>query len=159
MTLWLERREKIHQYQDYISWLLAGKPPPMEWCSPALFQQPRIQMTKHPSCYSVPLGDIVNNYGATYFRDAFATYWAHLCSKAGAQPRDIQQAADDNVLPFQKVSAFHKIKFFHTDSNGHTGSSEVRDAIHAQPARRAIKKYQEDSIRRSSKTVHYCQVR
>ena len=82
-------------------------------------------MTKHPSCYSVPLGDIVNNYGALYFRDAFATYWAHLCSKAGAQPQDIQQPADDYVLPFQKVSTFHKIRFSHMDSNGHTGSSEV----------------------------------
>ena len=69
-----------------------------------------------------------------YFHDAFATYWAHLCSKAGAQPRDIQQAANNYVLPFQKVSAFHKIKFFHMDSNCHTGSSEVRDAMHAQPA-------------------------
>jgi hypothetical protein len=91
-------------------------------------------MTKYPSHYSVPLTNIVNNYGATYFRDAFATYWAQLCSKLGARPRDVQQAADDYVLPFQKVSAFHKIKFFHTDPEGYIGSSEVQDAIHAQPA-------------------------
>jgi hypothetical protein len=92
-------------------------------------------MTKHPSRYSVPLSDIINNYGATYFRDAFATYWAQLCSKPDARPRDVQQAADDYILPFQKVSAFHKIKFFHADPEGYTGSSEVQDAIHAQPAR------------------------
>jgi hypothetical protein len=26
-------------------------------------------MTKHPSRYSVLLGDIINNYGATYFQE------------------------------------------------------------------------------------------
>ena len=38
MTLWLERWEKIYQHQDYISWLLAGKPLPVEWHPPDLFQ-------------------------------------------------------------------------------------------------------------------------
>ena len=33
------------------------------------------------------------------------------------------------------MSSLHKIKFFHTDPEGYTGSSEVQDAIHAQPAR------------------------
>ena len=41
---------------------------------------------------------------------------------------------DDYILPFRKVSTFHKIKFFHTDPEGYTGSSEVQDVIHAQPA-------------------------
>jgi hypothetical protein len=135
MTLWLERREKIYRHQDYISWLLAGKPPPVEWHPPDLFQRPKLQMTKHPSRYSVLLGNIINNYGATYFRDAFATYWAQLCSKPDARPRDVRQAADDYILPFQKVSAFHKIKFFHTDPEGYTGSLEVQDPIHTRPAR------------------------
>jgi hypothetical protein len=34
----------------------------------------------------------------------------------------------------KKVSAFHKIKFFHTDPESYTGSSEVQDVIHVQPA-------------------------
>ncbi|KIM78081.1 hypothetical protein PILCRDRAFT_11521 [Piloderma croceum F 1598] len=74
MALWLERREKIYRHQDCISWLLAGKPPPVEWHPPDLFQRLRLQMTKHPLHYPVLLGGIVNNYDATYFYDAFATY-------------------------------------------------------------------------------------
>ena len=75
MTIWLECREKLWHHASYIQWRLDGELT-LFWNLDE--KLPCSILTKYPSCYSVSLQSLIQNYGATEFSDAFAQYWVKL---------------------------------------------------------------------------------
>ncbi|KAM6490342.1 hypothetical protein JOM56_014319 [Amanita muscaria] len=75
MTLWLERREKIHQHHNFINHdeqhVLSQLP-----SLPTLNPERCLKVTRHPSANGVAISSLVSQYGATFFRDAFARFIA-----------------------------------------------------------------------------------
>ncbi|KAJ7312316.1 hypothetical protein DFH08DRAFT_717847 [Mycena albidolilacea] len=136
MTLWLERKEKILRHEKFIFWRIAGSPAPTEkqslWSPPAVLHNRHVQMPTHPSAKGVSLTTIENNYGAIYFRDAFARY-AVSFGRPDLTKRQIEALARDFYTPFQKVSVYHKMKFWNGDALGRENGADVVDTVHVKP--------------------------
>jgi hypothetical protein len=67
MTLWLERKEKVHRHQKYMIWCENGRPAPprrIDWLPPGLDLIRVLSMAKHPTVRKVFISDIVEEYGA-----------------------------------------------------------------------------------------------
>ncbi|KAG2124860.1 hypothetical protein DEU56DRAFT_963130 [Suillus clintonianus] len=137
MTIWLERKEKIFRHDKYIHWRISGgresvphhpRPPDMS------FRREQV-MTKHPSAKAVSLQKLVNDYGATYFREALARYIARLNCSPHHVPRgqELDDLAIDIHFPFRTLPVFHKIKWLSLDTRGHGDASVTLDSIHAKP--------------------------
>ncbi|KAG1879758.1 hypothetical protein F4604DRAFT_1879992 [Suillus subluteus] len=140
MTIWLERKEKILRHEKYICWRLSGgcetfpchsRPPDMTHC--------RVQvMTKHPSAKAVSIQKLVDDYGATHFREALACYIARHNSPNDSQPlrgHALDDLASDVHFPFRTLPVFHKIKWLSSDTRGHGEASVTVDSVHARPQR------------------------
>ena len=69
MAKWLECKEKIFHHKQYLKWQEDGSPIPrqMEWRPPGLKLDHQLYMTKHPTVRAVPVEQLVEVYGATYF--------------------------------------------------------------------------------------------
>ncbi|KAJ7783991.1 hypothetical protein DFH07DRAFT_727778 [Mycena maculata] len=136
MTLWLERKEKVLRHDKFIRWCCAGSPPPTiknaEWRPADVFQHRHLQMTKFPSVYGVKLPTLTANYGAEYFRDAFARFTIGF-KNPEFNKRQVERAVEDFFLPFQSVSVYHKIKFWNEDPLGREDSSDALDVVHVKP--------------------------
>ena len=133
MTLWLERKEKILQFSDYIVWRLKGCPP-LVTTLPDGYPTTRISMTKHPSRGNVPFEDLVSKYGATYIRDALAHYIAEH-NNPHATRNQIEAMATKVNLPMRGLSVYHKAKFWLGHSEHHPLSSNEYDVVHVRPGR------------------------
>ncbi|KAH7917158.1 hypothetical protein BV22DRAFT_1026893, partial [Leucogyrophana mollusca] len=140
MTLWLERREKILRHEKYIQWRLSGD------ADPPLLRRPippdmefhrKLKMTKHPTVKGVSVDKVITDYGATFFRDAFARYVVQENQPAGsAISRQQREAlAGDVHLPFQKLPVFHKIKWLSIDPRRHGDPPMTIDSVHVRPQR------------------------
>ncbi|KAG2124671.1 hypothetical protein DEU56DRAFT_963354 [Suillus clintonianus] len=92
-------------------------------------------MMKHPSAKAVSLQKLINDYGATYFREALARYIARLnCSPHHVpQGQELDDLAIDIHFPFRTLPVFHKIKWLSLDTRGHGDASVTLDSIHAKP--------------------------
>ena len=88
-------------------------------------------LTKYPSCYSVSLQSLIQDYGATEFSDAFAQYWVKL-TQPDLSTWQAENVVNNNYFPFQKVSVYHKVKFYNFDLEWYPGSSDLCDNIHVQ---------------------------
>ncbi|KAJ6458501.1 hypothetical protein C8R45DRAFT_843749 [Mycena sanguinolenta] len=89
-------------------------------------------MPIHPSAKGVSLTTIENNYGAIYFRDAFAHYavsFGHL----DLTKRQIEALVRDFYTPFQKVWVYHKMTFWNSDALGRESIADVVDTVHVKP--------------------------
>lgn len=137
MTLWLERKEKVLQLDACIRWRLAG-----QQTSPSQPPQPvyhsHIQMTRHPSVNSVSFDDLVSDYGAIDFRQALTVFIANHNSPDLTRAQ-LQQAAFEILLPFQRVPIFHKIRFWNEDPQGRLDASDTIDVAHIRPKRKGKK--------------------
>lgn len=132
MTLWLERREKIHRHTDYVSWRITDKPASKRAWQCAKFELDRsARLPKHPTSNSVSLESLADDYGATYIRDALARFIV-ATNHPDWSTRHVEEAALDIFLPFQSLPVYHKVKFLGKVD----GNSVIVDAIHAKPARR-----------------------
>jgi hypothetical protein len=90
-------------------------------------------MTRHPSMRGVSIDSLVSDYGASYFRDAFARYvvgWRnpHL------NRTQIEHESLNIHIPFINVSVYHRIKFTNA------GADETVDSIHMQPPRKGARR-------------------
>ncbi|KAJ6517025.1 hypothetical protein DFH09DRAFT_1251360 [Mycena vulgaris] len=136
MTLWLERKEKILRHDKFIMWRIAGSPGPTEtqslWHTPAVIRRRHVQMPLHPSAKGVSLTAIENNYGAIYFRDAFARY-AVSFNRPHLTRRQIEALAGDFYTPFQTLSVFHTVKFWNGDALGRENALDILDTVHVKP--------------------------
>ena len=138
MTLWLERKEKIHRHEKFIRRQIA---PPVEPLvdfrqPPSLVRPRKHQMTKHPTA-KVTLQSVAIDYGATFFEAALSRFVVQY-----QRPHDVltvaqlETAAGDIMIPFQKVSVFHRIKYTEYDRYSITEPHPIVDSVHAQPSRR-----------------------
>ncbi|KAG1791568.1 uncharacterized protein HD556DRAFT_1432897 [Suillus plorans] len=140
MTRWLERKEKIMRHDKYVNWRHAGveetepyhsRPPDMSFR--------RLQtMTKHPSAKAVSIDNLVEEYGATYFREALARYITQLSHANDPIPlrsQTLDALARDIHFPFRTLSVFHKIKWLSVDACGHGDATATLDSVHARPQR------------------------
>ncbi|KAG2123739.1 hypothetical protein DEU56DRAFT_745168 [Suillus clintonianus] len=96
-------------------------------------------MTKHPSMRAVSIQKLIEDYGATHFRDALAHYIAH--HSQGNNPVPLRGQALENLahnvhFPFSKLPVFHKIKWCSIDAHGHGEAHVTLDSVHSKPQQR-----------------------
>ena len=91
-------------------------------------------MAKHPSARGVSLKSLKTDYGASYFDAALARFVAQYQNPQFTKIQ-IERAASNIHIPFQKLSVFHRIKYVSRDPYGVENGEIVVDSIHAQPAR------------------------
>ena len=130
MTVWLERREKIHRHINYIAWRFVDNPIERDQQLPTLELDRHPKLPKHPSVSSVSLESLITNYRATYICDALARFVVSTNHPEWNAHR-VEQGALDTFLPFQALPVYHKLKFL-SRTDGKLG---IVDAIHAQPQR------------------------
>jgi hypothetical protein len=76
--------------------------------------------------HGVSIDTLVSDYGASYFRDAFARYAVGLRSPH-LNRLQIERESLNIHIPFVNVSVYHRIKFTNA------GEDETVDSIHVQP--------------------------
>jgi len=136
MTVWLERKEKVLQHQSYLDWRLGtGSKVSLRPTSMAFYGTPAL--TKWPSAKAVDLDDLVNRYGATFFREALLRYRI-LSQHTGTHltRRQLEQEILYTDLPFTSLPVFHKLKFI-TTSDSDQAKITTLDSIHVRPERRS----------------------
>jgi hypothetical protein len=133
MTTWLERCEKIQQHDNYIRWRLSSRGCSSLPTTPqsSLIPERRIKMTCRPTIYAVSINTLASDYGATYFRDAFARYVVGL-QNPGFNRRQVERESLNVNIPFINVSVYHRIKFVNA------GGNEIVDALHVQPRKKTV---------------------
>lgn len=138
MTVWLERREKIHRHQSYLEWC-HGTQSKIILRSTDMGYNGTPTLTKWPTARAVDLDDIVSKYGAKFFREALRRYIV-LAQHSGSQLTRSQlerQILYVNI-PFTTVPVYHRLKF--TAPGDTTLAKRVTlDSIHVQPERRTKK--------------------
>lgn len=132
MVIWLERYETMRQRAAFMrlreernSASIQREPPARSFLPPKLFPF----LTIHPSERRVSYDSLAHRYGAFDFQDALADFIVrhnHPELSASASRRQ----ADNTLIPFRHVSAFHKLKFAESDS--HMDRKTV-DTIHIRP--------------------------
>ncbi|KAG2136520.1 uncharacterized protein EDB93DRAFT_1303272 [Suillus bovinus] len=136
--------EKVLRHQKYVSWCLAdghqfepyhSRPPDMT------FRREQV-MTKHPTAKAVSIQKLVEDYGATHFREALAHYI----------DRALDQLAGDIHFPFHRLPVFHKIKWCSIDTGGLNKEHVTLDSVHAKPQQKLGSRL----IHRRSDTVFIC---
>ncbi|EPQ49907.1 hypothetical protein GLOTRDRAFT_28649, partial [Gloeophyllum trabeum ATCC 11539] len=88
-------------------------------------------MTRHPTVKAVPVSTVKLQYGAQFFEAAFARFMVQVFLMF-----QVEQAAANIYLPFQRLPVFHKIKFWIKDPFHRGLGSETSDAVHVRPSRR-----------------------
>jgi hypothetical protein len=134
MTIWLERKEKIHRHHQYVDWRLKGSPPPpqVEWAPPGLEINRTLKLTKHPTARMVPLDTLVTKYGATHFDTALARFVA-LTNDPNLTRAQLERKVWGIHFPFTKLPVWHRIKFLRIDPS--TLKVSTADSVHCRPGR------------------------
>lgn len=127
MTIWLERKEKIHRHEKYILWRLSGMPAPAPR-PPGIEYRYYLKMTKNPTRKFVSFDNLGTDYGARYFRDALARFIVKENTPT-LRNQQVEQRASHVSFPFRGVPVFHNIKFVGSDP-----SSGTLDSVHVKPA-------------------------
>jgi hypothetical protein len=138
MTTWLERMEKVHHHHSYLEWR-AGKQPTVVMRSMSMAYNGTLTLAKWPSAKAVNLDDIVDDYGATFFREAVRRYIV-LSKHSGPQltRHQLEQQILYTDLPFTAIPVYHKLKFI-TLTETSRDKYVTLDAIHVQPERKSKK--------------------
>lgn len=134
MTIWLERKEKIQEFDAYVIWRV-NKCPPIEGALTTQFPPTRVLMTKNPSRKSVTMSELETHYGATFIQDAIARYVA-AARYPGASARKIEDASRAVHVAGLRVGVYHKAKFWLGHEEHHPLSSNEWNVAHAHPAQR-----------------------
>ena len=134
MTLWLERKEKMFQHDQFVRWRLNGspKPPKLKWSPPGLELDRKLHMAKHPTVLWVPLNTLVQNYGAANFREALARFVV-ISNNPEVTRAQLERLLWGVRIPFSKVPVWHRIKYQRNDP--YTSRLSTDDSIHCQPER------------------------
>jgi len=91
-------------------------------------------MAKAPSERGVTLACLKDDYGATYFEAALARWVAQYQNPHFTTKRQVQEAASNIDIPFNKVSVYHRIKFVSRDPFDLNPLTETTvDSIHVEP--------------------------
>ncbi|KJA23030.1 hypothetical protein HYPSUDRAFT_138406, partial [Hypholoma sublateritium FD-334 SS-4] len=137
MTGWLDRCKKMLQHEKYIrrhedaahNSQSPHKPPP------SLISARHVQMAKHPTCQSVPLDVVRNQYGAHFFNAALARFIIpRLTPEANLTPQQIEAMSHTFDIPFTRIPVFHRLKFTSRDMYSLTPDVQfVMDSLHVKP--------------------------
>ena len=130
MTIWLERKEKIAQFDAIVAWRLLGHPLPLSE-PPAVTHRAHVQMTQEPSSAQVSFNKVVSDYGATGFYNALVTFLAHH-ENPNASHQALQSIASRLRLNFDHICVFHKIRLWIQDPQGCADTEDIPDVIHAR---------------------------
>ncbi|KAJ3898192.1 hypothetical protein F5879DRAFT_910135 [Lentinula edodes] len=130
MTRWLERREKIIQHSNYISWRLNGSRRTLTDMK-CVFQQ---KITSHPTMKSISLIKLedasIKGYGAIDFTLALKRFVVQF--RDPSLPTSVvDEYARFIVLPFQSLPVWHQIKFTNVGLFG----KNTLDSVLARPRR------------------------
>ncbi|KAI0072082.1 hypothetical protein K474DRAFT_1678946 [Panus rudis PR-1116 ss-1] len=133
MTIWLQRKEKMHRHSAHIAWILAGKPPRDPVLPKPDIPDGSLKMTKHPSKRAVQLDTLTQDYQAEFFREAMVR-WILKTRQPNLPEREIRKNINMS-LPFLKVPVYHKAKFWLGDFQQGTTklSSNEWDVLHVRP--------------------------
>src|SRR6266702_3054052 len=134
MTIWLDRKERIHRHDQYIKWRLAGAhiPKRVDWVPPSLNPHWELTMAKRPTQHAVPLNRLQDLYGAPLFKVALRRFIS-ATNNPDQTRRQLESSLWGLRLPFTRLPVWHSIKFTQFDLI--TGKYSTSDAIHAQPTR------------------------
>lgn len=131
MTTWLQRKEKIAQFDAIVEWRLNDREPPPSQPPPTVHHT-HIQMTREPVALPT-LDKIVSEYGAKRFHDALALFLTHL-ENPNLSRRMLQSVASQFNPNFDRVSVFHKIKLWIQDPQGYAETEDTLDVVHVRRA-------------------------
>ncbi|KAH9924954.1 uncharacterized protein BXZ73DRAFT_91146 [Epithele typhae] len=142
MTLWLERKEKMHRHAAFVAWRLnniverslhssLSSNTPLRNPAPP-HSLPPIHPPKWPSAYSVTFSSAAQEYGAEYLREALARFVIQF-NNPTLSTAEVEQRSWNVYLPFNKVSAYHKLKFVLSDAQAMGIMEGLHDAAHARP--------------------------
>ena len=135
MVTWLERYEAMHQRVPFMELHKGNSTLSTQLPVHYPFIQLRLHpfLTMHPLERQISFTGLASQYGAIDFQDAltdFIVQHNYLELSVNAACR----RADNTLLPFQRVSAFHKIKF--STYKGPVADKKTIDVIHVQPEAR-----------------------
>ncbi|KAI0311038.1 hypothetical protein OF83DRAFT_1087966 [Amylostereum chailletii] len=134
MTLWLQRREKIHRHELFVAWHLAEKPA-ISTISPPHIPRMYLKIARIPNIKVVSFATATARYGASQLATLFKEYIVRqLYPTLTAHQR--AQIAATFPLPFDHVAVFHKLKFWNPDALGRNNVLETLDCVHARAAYR-----------------------
>jgi hypothetical protein len=86
-------------------------------------------MACKPTTYAVSIDSLASDYGATFFRDAFARYIVG-CRNPGFNRSRVERESLNVNIPFISVSVYHRVKFVNA------GDNEIVDTIHVEPRKK-----------------------
>ena len=129
MTIWLERKEKIAQFDTIVAWRLLGHPPPLSEPPPTTHRA-HVQMTREPVA-RVSLDKVVSDYGARDFYNALAKFLAHH-ENPNTSHQALQSIASRLRLDFDHIFVFHKIKLWIQDPQGCVDTVDIPDVVHSR---------------------------
>ncbi|KAI0716908.1 hypothetical protein C8Q76DRAFT_795145 [Earliella scabrosa] len=159
MTDWLERREKILRHEAYIKWRLermAQKSQLQPQHDPGPSSAPQrsstqssasrsndltaaahtqIKLAKWPNVKALRMGAAINDYGATYFRDALARFIVSYRDPS-LTDAEIEHESLNVLHQFNRFPVFHRVKFVLGDAQQLGIMESVKDTVHARPSRR-----------------------
>ncbi|KAL1680947.1 hypothetical protein EV122DRAFT_206846 [Schizophyllum commune] len=136
MTTWLERRERVARFGQYVRWRLAGSPAlasSARWSPPGLELDRMQELAKHPT-RSATLTELERDYGAQFIRPALSRYITIKNNPSLNTARQVEDIAEHVYLPFDKVAVRHRVKYTRRDP--WTDVKTTVDSVHVHPARR-----------------------
>jgi hypothetical protein len=106
MTIWLERKEKMTQFDAIVKWRLLRRPPPLS--KPPTVHHAHVQMTRELVAW-LTFDKLVSRYGAKDFYNALATFLTHHESQ-NVSRQTLCSIISRFRFTFNHVYIFHKIR-------------------------------------------------
>jgi hypothetical protein len=131
MTTWLERKEKIVQFDAIVQWRLVGRPPPPSQPPPTIHHA-HVQMTREPVAQH-SFDKVASKYGAKDFHNTLAVFLTHH-ENPSLSRQTLQSTASQFKFNFDRVCVFHKIKLWIQDPQGCAEVEDTLDVVHARCA-------------------------
>lgn len=110
MTVWLERREKVHVHDFFIKWHLDDRPYIATLEPPTIPKHLHIKIANVSNLKAVAIDRMPVRFGATDFRSALVRFIIRT-RHANFYARQVAQVATGLRLPFTHVPVYFKIKF------------------------------------------------
>ena len=129
MVVWLERKEKIARFDEFIRWRLCGRPPPPKEIPPSTHRT-HIQIARNPTAL-MSFDDICNEYGARNFRGALSKFLVHRANPHVSQV-ELRDAVTHFSFEFSHIPVFQKVKMWIQDLQGRAETDDTLDVVHVR---------------------------
>lgn len=114
MTVWLERKEKVLRYEQYIKWQESNQQSLADLNPLHKHSVSHVFMTREPSAKAVPFYRVKTVYGAADFESCLVDFVARF-NNPDASSRELKIIASRVRLRFGKMPVYHKAKFWEAD--------------------------------------------